>query len=302
VNRRRAPRRACARTVVERAAGTILVLGLFHLPASAQIPRREPPPWLGLEIRAARSSIAFEAARFNDQRVGWSAQRFALTVLVPQGSASCLFVRLPWLTLETGWRTAATRWPAIVGVKAPEGWPAEARNAGWGSPEVGALGGLGFPALGRLQYALAAGLPVGRDVLYPFASTSLPVTLQLRKPWRVGDRWQAWLMAGRTWNFGSGRKVLSSEAFPGTFAATLGLAHDPAQRRGLQLSLGGEWEAGRRLLTAGAAWRVPVGAADLFTLSADRELLGRGERPYALRIAAAWVFTGLGGTKPEVAK
>jgi len=271
-------------------------------PASAQILRREPPPWIALEVPAARRAVAFDVARYNDARVDWSAQRFAVTVLLPQGTTSCLFARFSWLTLDTGARSAPARWPGIVGEKAPAGWPAEARDVGWGGPEVGTLGNLGLPLLGGLQYALQAGLPVGRDVLYPFASTSLPISVELRKPWRVGSAWETSLRAGRTWNLGTGRDVLASDAFPRTFTAGLDLARHPHERRAIVCDLAAEWGDGRRLMTAGIVWRLPVGATDAFALSAEREVLGRDDRPFALRIAATWLFAGLAEAKPPVAK
>ncbi len=284
------------------AASVVLGLGLLPACLSAQLPYTEPPPWSALDLPSTRRAVSFDAARYDDERAGWTAHRFALTVLLPQGSASCLFVRVPWFSLDTGGRSAPARWPDIVGPKAPAGWPGGERDVGWGSPELGVLSGLALPGAGSVQYSLAVGLPVGRDVLYPFASTNLPVWLRLRKPWRVGAAWSASLLAGRTWNLGSGRDVLASAAFPGAYAAALGLSRGVHERRALSLDLAMAWGGSRRLMTAGLAWRLPVGATDVFTISADRELLGRGDRPFATRIAVAWTFCGLTESKPAVAK
>lgn len=280
-------------------------LGLLVLGAAAtgraQLPPREPLPWDVLARPAERQALVLDAARFTDPDVGWRAQRLGMAAFWPRGPVGCLFLRLAWYSLDTGPATATTRWPDLV-VPGTTHAPAGETAVGWGSPEVGWLSRLPMGGLGVWQYAVAAALPLGRDELYPYASSSMPFRFQVRRPVRLGPRLAGGLMAGLVVTLDSGRDRLQSRAYPGGASAALDLVWRQSERGALTLVLAAESGGGASALQPSLAWRVPAGGRRELTLGLRRDLSGAADRAYTTEAWLAWTIRAAAAPPPAVAK
>lgn len=281
----RAPALALARAV---ALTLCLALAAFlATPCAAQLPYRPALPWADALASPARSAVHFEADLFLDGDRDWQAQRLGVTGTIARGGG-VLFLRLPWCALDTGGLPVRERWPDVLGEDAPADWPGEARSAGWGSPEAGWLGPVRLPLLGRVHGGLAAALPAGKNALYPFASTAMPVTVQVRRAVAVGGAWELAGLGGGTFYLGRGRSWMQGSAHPATALVGCALARAPAARRSVQLTLEEERGEGRRSSRIGLLWRIPAGTRQALSLLVQRELASGADRPFAVRWAVAW--------------
>lgn len=260
---------------------------ILATPCAAQLPYRPALPWADALASPPRSAVHFEADLFLDGDRDWQAQRLGITGTIARGGG-VLFLRLPWCALDTGGLPVRERWPDVLGEDAPAGWPGEARSAGWGSPEAGWLGPVRLPLLGRVHGGLAAALPAGKDALYPFASTAMPVTVQLRRAVAVGGGWELAGLGGGTFYLGHGRSWMEGSAHPATALVGCALARAPAARRSVQLTLEEERGEGRRSSRIGLLWRIPAGTRQALSLLVQRELASGADRPFAARWAVAW--------------
>lgn len=260
---------------------------LLAPPCAAQLPYRPALPWMDALASPPRSAVHFEADLFLDGDRDWQAQRLGVTGTIARGGG-VLFLSLPWCALDTGGLPVRERWPDILGEDAPAGWPGEARSAGWGNPEAGWLGPVRLPLLGRVHGGLAAALPAGKNALYPFASTAMPVTVQLRRAVAVGGGWELAGLGGGTFYLGHGRSWMEGSAHPGATLVGGALARAPAARRSVQLTIEEERGGGRRSSRIGLLWRIPAGTRQALSLLAQRELASGADRPFAVRWAVAW--------------
>ncbi len=267
----------------------------------AQLPPRDPLPWEILAAPAGRQALGLEAARFTDPDSGWRAQRLGFAAFWPRGPAGCLFLRMAWYALDTGGAPVALRWPALD-VPGEEAAPGGDTAVGWGSPEVGWLSSIRIAGLGACQYALAAALPLGRDELYPFASTSLPFRFLLRRPVRLGGTFEAAVLAGLVVVLDSGRDRLQPEAYPGGTSAALDLSWRRSARRALTLSLAAESGGGLLAVQPALAWRLPAGGRSDLTFGLRRDLADSGERSYATQAWLSWTLRSAPAAAPAVAK
>lgn len=268
----------------------------------AQLPPREPLPWEILASPAGRQALVLDAARFTDPQVGWRAQRLGFAAFWPRGPAGCLFLRTSWYALDTGEAPVTTRWPHLV-VPGGETAPGGDTAVGWGSPEVGWLSALRVDNHGVWQYAFAAALPLGRDELYPFASTSLPFRLQLRRTVRLGGRLEAGALTGLVVVLDSGRDRLQPAAYPGGTSAALDLVWRQSARHALTIALAAESGGGALALQPSLAWRLPAGGRRELTLGLRRDLAAAAaDRSYTTQAWLSWTIRPAQIAPPAVAK
>jgi len=267
----------------------------------AQLPPREPLPWEILAPPSGRQALMLEAARFTDPDVGWRAQRLGFTAFWPRGPAGCLFLRAAWFAVDTGEAPVTTRWPHLA-VPGDEPVPEGNTAVGWGSPEVGWLSALRLGGLGVWQYAFAAALPLGRDELYPFASTSLPFRCQLRRPVRLGGRLEAGALVGLVVVLDSGRDRLQPAAYPGGTSAALDLVWRQSARHALSIALAAESGGGALALQPSLAWRLPAGGRRELTLGLRRDLADAADRSYTTQAWLSWTIRPAPGAAPTVAE
>jgi hypothetical protein len=267
----------------------------------AQLPPREPLPWEILASPAGRQALALDAARFTDPQAGWRAQRLGFAAFWPRGPVGCLFLRTAWYALDTGEASATTRWPHLA-VPGDETAPGGDTAVGWGSPEVGWLSALRVDSHGVWQYAFAAALPLGRDELYPFASTSLPFRFQLRRTVRLGGRLEVGALAGLVVVLDSGRDRLQPAAYPGGTSAALDLVWRQSARHALTIALAAESGGGALACQPSLAWRLPAGGRRELTLGLRRDLAAAADRSYTTQAWLSWTIRPAPVAPPAVAK
>jgi hypothetical protein len=226
-----------------------------------------------------------EVNRFHDPKFNWNVNRIFLTAVLPAGDDATFFLRIPHLTFDTGDTSLASRWPWVIGEEGQNGWPYEKRISSFGQIEVGVTGPASLPLLGGLDYALALGLPVGSDKVYPFSSVSLPLRMELKKIIPLGRTTHLGFVAGYLSNMDSGGDYLTPSAFPSGYH--LGSAVDLYRGRGRRFGLTYDFQdrESRQSQLAGVQWWLPWGADGSLGLKVGRELEGTLNRP------AAWYFT-----------
>ncbi len=270
------------RAVAAGAAVLTLVGGpMSPSPSCGQIPCRDPLPWLALGDSLRGPALVVEAARSEDGRTGWTARCFRTMGLLPRGSGGLLFFRLPIWAVDTADSSVIERWPALM-LPEQTDWPGESRSAGAGSPEIGWLGPLRLPLLGRAQAGVAAALPLGRDALYPFASTSASLRLLLRRPFTFGKRCELGLLGGGVVALGATGDRLDGSAYPSGASAAIDMTWRGRDRRSLTLLALGEWGGGARMIAAGVGWRFPMGGGTDLALGLRHVLGEADDRPYAV--------------------
>ncbi len=251
----------------------------------------EPPPWLALEPSAGGRQLRVTLFRFDDARTGWRGRGLSVCGVLAAGGRGAVFLRLPYLGLDTGAARHFARWPELAGEALPEGWPGESINAGFGAPEIGYASALSLPLIGAMQAAVTGGLPIGRDALYPFSSTSMPVRLQLRKQVALGAAWRAALLTGRTMSIDSARDRFDAAAYPSTLIVGAGLELNHGARRGGALDWRGEQSSHAVSSRLSLCWRFPAGPQSSLELRAEREFAGADERACDSQVAVtltAW--------------
>jgi hypothetical protein len=296
MNRRRPGRLAAAAALL-----SLAVLGdPLVRPAACQMVCLEPLPWPQKGPDAVARALHVGVARSQDEKTRWLAHAVSLLGLTPVGDRSALFVRVQYLSLDTAGWAAVDRWPSLRGEKAVAEWPLESRSVGFGSPEVGVLSASDLPGVGRWGIGASIVLPFGRDVLYPFASTSLPIRLELRRTVSLGDAWAASVGGGRTSIIDSARDNLAAEAFPAMTLVSLDLERAWQAARWASVGWRGEWGGGGRSSRICVRWRLPAKEGSAIALDVERELAGSADRAFGTRISLALVFSGT-AREPEAA-
>ena len=265
----------------------LLLLWVLLVPggASAQLMHLDAVPWFTPADSTSRLALVVEVNRFHDPKFNWNLNRILLTVVLPAGNNAAFFLRLPHLTFDTGDISLANRWPWVIGEGGQDGWPHEKRISSFGQIEAGVTGPASLPLVGWVDYALALGLPMGTDRVYPFSSMSIPLRLELRKNIPLGRTSYLGLVAGYLSHMDSSRDHLDSFAFPSGYH--LGAAWDLYQGRGARLGLTYDYQdrESRRSQLAGAQWWLKWGSDGSLGFKVAAELQGTLDRP------AAWYFT-----------
>lgn len=265
----------------------LLILGPMFLPAAAhaQLLHLDAIPWFTSADSTSRLAMIVEIDRFHDPKFNWDLNRILLTAVLPAGDDATFFLRLPYLSFDTGGISVAQRWPWVIGEGGQGGWPGEQRISSFGQIEVGVTGAFGLKWLGPMAYGLAFGLPTGSDKVYPFSSMSLPLRLEIKKSFPLGRNRYLGLVAGYLANMDSGRDYLDPTAFPNGFH--LGASLDFFRGRGSRLGLTYDFQnrKSRKSQLAGIQWWFRWGETGSMGLKVARELQGTLDRP------AAWYFT-----------
>ena len=267
-------------------------VGLAGLPAVAlgQLPHLDPLPWYAASDSTSRLALEIQLDRSLDKTTDWAANRVMLTVTLPAGERAAWFVRMPYVSFDTGGLGALERWPDAAGDEAPADWPGSARLDGFGQIEVGATTDLRLPLLGRSGLGLALGLPTGQNSVYPWSSTSMPMRLQLRRDVAPGGDAHLWLGGGLLMHADATGEVLGPGAFPGGWQLdaqwVLVRGHGSAWRAGAT------WEQreGRTSLLAAVERRFAWTREASFGVRAAREFADAADRPAQWILALVWRF------------
>ena len=282
----------------------LLVLSLLLLPraADAQIPYLDRIPWPDLMASfpadatapggsaAPIDAVMIGLDRFWDSDTRWSNSRLGLTGLVAAGKSGQFILRVSYVAFDTGELKMLDRWPDLRGEDAEPGWPGESRVTGLGRPELGAVGRFRLPALGHWWYGLLVGLPIGRDQLYPMSAASIPIQVDLRKPFQFGAHFNLALTAGPIWHLDSSREFLDPAAFldGGHVSVVFQWRHD--RRRSLAISFDVSSFDRRTSRKLGLRYWVPIASHDAFGLSFDWEMAGIEHRPAQFFFGIVWRF------------
>jgi hypothetical protein len=234
---------------------------------------------------------------FREDDVGWRSDRLSLALLLPVGAHGVFWVHTDYWRLDTGDLSVLQRWPHLRVEEdegTPEGWPGESQIAGFGRPELGIMFPLRLPLAGRGHLGLLAGLPVGRDELYPVSAAALPLRLDWRRSIPLSTRLSGAVRIGFEHTFDSGQDYLQGAAFPDGWRFGLELSTDDRQRHGVALA----WSA--RELTQGHHQRrarltgwLPLQENHLLELNLMRDLGGRADRYATWVIGLSWRLAGL---------
>ena len=300
---------------------SLLFFLLFSFPplarqAAAQIPYLDRIPWPDLMASFPTDSTTASGAaapintvmigldRFWDTDTRWSTNRLALTGLVAAGKSGQFILRTSYVSFDTAELKMLDRWPDLRGEDAEAGWPGESRVVGLGRPELGAVGRFRLPALGHWWYGLLVGLPIGRDQLYPMSAASIPIQVDLRKPFQLGAYFNLALTAGPIWHLDSSREFLDPAAFldGGHFS----IAFQWRQNRRRSLTIGFDLSSFERRTSRklGLRYWVPIASYDAFGLSFDWEMAGTEHRASQFFLGIVWRFnqrpeSQATGTEPD---
>jgi len=283
-----APRSCFPRSVPARAPVLLVALAAALMSAGsarAQLPHLDAIPWHTPADSTSRLALVLDLQRMTDDHTGWNADRILLTAVLPAGDEGTFFLRIPHQTFDSGGLRLGGRWPWVLGEAAGPGWPNEDRTSSFGQIEVGTTGPWRIPLLGRSDYAVALGLPMGSDRVYPFSSTSIPLRLAVRKPLDLGGRRRLGLAGTYLQHMGSGKDYLIDFAFPSGWR--LGATFDWYRGSGGRFGLGYDYEDrdGRQSQLLSARLWFPWAERAAIGLEAAREIAGTLDRP------AAWYFT-----------
>lgn len=276
-----------------------LLLGLVFLTggmlstdqATAQLLHLDPLPFSAPADSTARLALVVGADRCEDSHTGWSANRLLITAFFPAGSSASFFVRMPYVTFDNGGMAVLDRWPWLKNEDAETGWPAVQRRSSLGQPELGLTGPIGLPVLGGCDFGAALGFPAGSDYLYPFSSASIPLRLELRRPFTFGARLHAALAYGYLRGMGSGKDHLESdEAFPSGKHLGSMLGWRLGARSRISLSYDFQERVGRRSKEVRLDLWVPWTPGSSVGLHFSRELQGTLDRGAAWRAGISFRF------------
>ncbi len=157
---------------------------------------------------------------------------------------------------------------------------------------------LPLPLVGLTEAALAMGLPLGPDALYPFSAGSWPLRLDVRRTWRGDAPWRCALQAGVETTFDSSGDELTADAFPDGWRFAAEAAWQPETWRQVVATYEErllDGHASRRATLAG--W-FPLGGGSAVGLVLARELGPRADRAATNEVSLLWRFAGL--PAPEV--
>ena len=263
----------------------ILVTMFYAAPVGAQLLHMDPLPFFTPADSTSRLALTVDVDRFVDTKTDWTLNRLMLTAVLPAGDDGTFFLRLPYLTFDTGEIPVGSRWPWVLGPEGGEGWPNEKRISSFGKIEIGVTGPLVLPLLRGVDYGLALGLPSGVDRLYPFSATSIPFRVQLRKPVVLGGGLQAGFMAGYLIHMDSGKEFLDAYAFPSGYQLGASLARYGRPGSRWHLTWDYRNEDGRKSQLVGVQGWVPWTDDGSVGFKVSREIQGTLDR------GAEWLFT-----------
>ena len=250
-------------------------------------------PWLAPADSTSRLAMVVQLDHRIDDKYDWRINRLLLTGILPAGENGAYFLRLPVASFDVGTTPLLQRWPWLRGdgEELPIDWPQEGQVFEIAQPEIGATGPLGLPALGRCQYGVALGLPVGNDRLYPVSSKSLPLRLELRKPLSVSSRGRLAVTAGYLLHMDSSGDALdASAAFPSGYHLGLAWRHALGSRGSWSLIWDGHYRDDRRLEQVGARLAIPWRDVGTWGLQISREIQGSLDRSAAWLASLTWRF------------
>jgi hypothetical protein len=281
----------------------VTVLAVLAVAASvrsgqAQVHRLEELPWPAVADTSSRRGLVVSWQQALDPHTDWRSDRLGLVLTVPVADRSVFFVRGGFLRLDTAGLTAAERWPDLLaddeGADVPADWPGERTSVGFDRPEVGLLVPLALPGIGAGRLGLMAGIPMGRDRLYPFSAPCLPLVAEWRRTWSLGDAALLAARVGFEQTLASSRDVLDGDAFPSGLRYALTVGSAEASVRGLRVGWsarelsGGHHERQARLV----GW-TPLAGGHRLELHVTRDLGGRADRAAAWTLGLAWRLRGL---------
>jgi hypothetical protein len=158
-----------------------------------------------------------------------------------------------------------------------------------------------------LRLGLAAGLPIGRDELYPFSDVGLLLRADLHKDLRPVPGWWLGLTAGGVAHLESSGDQLGPAAFPDGWHAAGELALRLGPRRSLVFAFDHANREGRVSDRVRVELWWPSGSRHSVGLLFDRELADARNRPaqtslgVVLRLASAPAAPAEGETPPPAA-
>jgi len=273
-----------------------LLMGVLLAPhaVTAQILHLEPLPYFAPADSTSRLALTVHTDRFEDGKFGWSANRLLVTAQFPAGSKAAFFVRLPWISFDNGGLSLFSRWPWLRYVDdegEPVDWPDVKRRSSFGQPEVGLTGPVLLSGLGQWDIGVALGLPAGSDFLYPYSSASIPLRLQMRRRFELGERLHAATTFGYLKSMGSGREWLDGdEAFSDGHLVGLQGGMDLGFRSRALLSYTWQERSGRRSQEVGLELWFPWTETGSVGLDFHRELQGSLDRAAAWRLGVGFRF------------
>ena len=276
---------------------TACLLGLLSvlvaLPAFAQIHHLDDAPWYTLADSLSRRGSALSYDQYRDADTHWRTDRLGLLLHMGLGEHAVFYVNVGALRFDTGGLSVLQRWPELAQPdddgEVDTDWPSETMINGFDRPELGLL----FPLLAG-DVALVAGLPVGRDELYPMSAACLPLRLDWRYTFDSAGVLAGAVRIGYEHTFDSGRDYLTAAAFPGgwRYGIEVDVAGDP--QRGLALDWSArELESGHHLRRLRLTGWLPLGDHNVLELHLARDLGGKADR-YATWIAGVtWRLAAL---------
>jgi len=261
--------------------------------ASAQIHRLDDAPWYTLTDSLSRRGAALSYDQFRDADTHWRTDRLGLLLHMGLGEHAVFYVTAGYLRFDTAGLSVLERWPHLaqpndIG-EVDTDWPYETMINGFDRPELGLL----FPLLAG-DVALVAGLPVGRDELYPMSAASLPLRLDWRKTFDPAGALAGAVRFGYEHTFDSGRDFLTAAAFPNGFRFGVELDLIRKSQRGMKLEWSArELEHGHHLRRLRLTGWLPLGDRNVLELHLARDLGGKADR-YATWIAGiTWRLAAL---------
>lgn len=281
-------------------AAFLLPALLASLPATAQVHDLADIPWDALGADGPRYGweISWRQDRLADPR--WHADRLGLAFLKPLGERGLVFLRVGYLRLDTGDRSAFDRWPHVRHVDPEQAdavdpdWPFAAISNGFVRPELGLVFPWPLPLVGAGRLGLRAGLPFGTDRLYPYSAACLPLSADWRLDRALGGRWRAWLRAGVEHTFDSSGEELDPGAFPGGWRYGCGVGLPADRPRGVDLTWAArELDGGRHARSLVLSGWLPWGADHRLRLHLARGLGRRADRLAAWSFGLTWQLAGL---------
>jgi len=274
-----------------------LLVAIAGHPARAQIQRLDSAPWYAVTDSSSRGGVIFGLDRFWDDDTGWNVGRLGLTVTAPFGLRSVYYLRLHALRFDTAELPVLSRWPQLRGEDAEDDWPGSVSSSGLASPELGLIVPLPLPLVGPTDAALAMGVPLGSDALYPFASGCWPLRLDVRRTWRCRHGMVWAVRAGGETSFDSSGDELTPDAFPDGWRFAADAAWQPETWRQVVASYEERRLAGHASRRVSLAAWIPLGDGHAFGLVVARELGPRADRPATNDVSILWRFAGL--PRPE---
>jgi len=278
--------------------GALLAGSLAPGAAQAQFHHLQELPWPAAADTSQRRGVQIGWTHHVDGHTGWRSDRMGLTLTFAAGTSSVAFVRGGFLRTDTAGLRAAERWPGLLqtgeDAEADPGWPDETTSLGFDRPEAGVLLPLRLPGLGAGHLGLLAGLPVGRDALYPFSAPCIPLLAEWRRSWPLGPDLRLTARGGREQTIASTRDVLEAAAFPSGWRYGVAVGTPEDVRRGVQLGWAArELAAGhhRRAARLRGWWQAAPGS--VLQLDVVRDLGGRAERFAEWTVALTWRVAGL---------